>query len=78
MTLLNNAKVRKHILDKAEQLRSAWAARGLRVSGETLEYLDNEVRIAVDKLLTRHPSVGRTIYPPHRIPKGTGTTDDVA
>lgn len=60
---INKSNVKAHVLAMADKR----AKKFTRVSGETYEWLNGEVRRLVDNLVATHPTKGTTIYPPIRI-----------
>ena len=57
--LINKAAVKKHLLERAKQLRPGHPFT--RVSAETLDEIDSFVRSFCDSEIRRQPAVGTTI-----------------
>ena len=59
--LLNRADLKRYLLDRARVIRPHH--RLSRVSEETLEWLENNLRNQASELIRRHPAKGSTIRP---------------
>lgn len=59
---LNKTNVKAHLLAQAEKRAKKFG----RVSAETYEWLNDELRRIMDRLVATHPTMGKTIYPPVR------------
>jgi hypothetical protein len=59
--LLNRAALKRYLLDRARVIRPHH--RLSRVSEETLEWLENNLRNQASELIRRHPAKGSTIRP---------------
>ena len=59
--LLNRAALKRYLLDRARVIRPDH--RLSRVSEETLEWLENNLRNQASELIRRHPAKGSTIRP---------------
>jgi 2-oxo-4-hydroxy-4-carboxy--5-ureidoimidazoline (OHCU) decarboxylase len=57
--LVNKAHVRTYALDFAAQTKPH--ERFTRVADDLYVYLDNAVKEAIERVIRRHPSTGRTI-----------------
>ena len=60
-SLLNRAALKRYLLDRARVIRPHH--RLSRVSEETLEWLENNLRNQASELIRRHPAKGATIRP---------------
>jgi hypothetical protein len=60
-SLLNRAAIKRYLLDRAKVIRPHH--RLSRVSEETLEHLENNLRNQASELIRRHPAKGSTIKP---------------
>jgi hypothetical protein len=59
--LTNRAALKRYLLDRARVIRPHH--RLSRVSEETLEWLENNLRNQASELIRRHPAKGSTIRP---------------
>jgi len=59
--LLNRAALKRYLLDRARVIRPHH--RLSRVSEETMEWLENNLRNQASELIRRHPAKGSTIRP---------------
>ena len=60
MNLVNKSALRRHILLRAQALRTH---KFTRVSEEALEHLENSLRNQASEMIRRHPAKGSTIRP---------------
>ena len=60
-SLVNRAALKRYLLDRARVIRPHH--RLSRVSEETLEWLENNLRNQASELIRRHPAKGITIRP---------------
>jgi hypothetical protein len=63
-TLLNKSAVRKYILDEVAAKRGH--LKLTRVSSEALQRYENMLRLAIERDILTHPSVGKTFKPESR------------
>jgi hypothetical protein len=59
--LLNRSALKRYLLDRARVIRPHH--RLSRVSEETLEWMENNLRNQSSELIRRHPAKGSTIRP---------------
>jgi len=65
-SLINRTHLRRFLLDHAARTRSH---KFHRVSEETFQVLEAKLRNLAIDTVSRHPSVGKTIFPIERPPK---------
>lgn len=60
-SIINKSEVRKFALACAEEHRAAWAARGLRVSGDFLNRIEARLKNIIVAEVNAQPTKGVTI-----------------
>ena len=60
-SLLNQARVRRFILDRVKDLRPFWPCT--RVSAEALADIEADLRRRLTNAIRSHPTVGKTFRP---------------
>jgi|TARA_R110000765_G_scaffold45820_1_gene94674 hypothetical protein len=58
MKLLNRSNTKKALLDLSQERRGG---KFTRVSQAAIDYLETQHRLAMENLVRRHPSIGKTL-----------------
>jgi hypothetical protein len=63
-SMLNKKAVKAFALDAAKRLRCSWAPE--RFSASNYAFYEGLLRARIEAEITRHPTIGTTIYPPDK------------
>lgn len=73
MSLLNRRLCKLFILECAQNTRGG---KFTRVSADVFPWLENILQERMRGLVHAHPSVGKTVYSPHKAAKGADSADE--